>query len=110
MESSKRVMTDANEAGRAMKEILANASDSAHERPDDNLNFVVVLMGASSPEDTNMKVDTLIGGQPDLIAEGVVSFLESLLTNTPEIAIRVAMLIERSKLSPLATMKTQGNA
>jgi hypothetical protein len=103
-------MHDATEAGKAMKDILAAASESAQEHPDDNLNFVVVLLGSSTPEDSNMKVDTIIGGQPELLAEGIVTFLENLLTETPDVAVRVAMLIEKTKLSSLAGMKTQGNA
>ena len=110
MESSRRVMTDTNEAGKAMKDILATASGNAQEHPNENINFVVVLMGTSKPEDSNMKVDTIIGGQPELIAEGIVTFLENLLTETPEIALQVAALIEKTKLSSLATMKTRGNA
>jgi hypothetical protein len=107
MELSKTVI---EHPGKEIKRRLHEIIDMLDAQPDEFIEFAIISIGTSEPEDVDIKAHTLVGGPPDYLLESLKTIVHETAVADPRFLARVLEIAGGLEPNNLITMKTQGNA
>jgi hypothetical protein len=106
--ASSKVITE--HPGKEIKRRLHEMIDMLDAKPDEFIEFAIISIGTSEPEDDNIKAHTLVGGPPDYLLESLKTIVHETAVADPRFLAMVLKIAEGVEPNHLITMKTQGNA